>query len=142
MNMEYFNGWQQLDLDTNLDKSTINLQRFMKSETLCLAYRPPASLYCKNARSTKLNAHLCIQVSVVQQCKILETGSKNISSNYVFHQLYQLVLIERKQEWQNGYQKGGGKHRQRSLLIFLPNDPRPFLDVTCYRKWRTVAMIC
>ena len=86
MYMEYFNGWQQLDLDTNLNKSTSTLSMFMKSETLCLAYRPPASLYCKNARSKhKLNgAHLWIQVSVVQQCKILETGS-HISSNYGFH---------------------------------------------------------
>ena len=35
MYLEYFNGWQQLDLDTNLDKSTSTLQMFMKtSETL------------------------------------------------------------------------------------------------------------
>ena len=33
MYLEWFNGWQQLDLDTNLDKST-TLQMFMKSETL------------------------------------------------------------------------------------------------------------
>ena len=37
---------------------------------------------------------------------------------------------------------GRGK-TQRILLIFLPNDPRTFLNVTCYRKWRvTAAMIC
>ena len=33
MYLEWFNGWQQLDLDTNLDKST-TLQMFMKSQTL------------------------------------------------------------------------------------------------------------
>ena len=36
----------------------------------------------------------------------------------------------------------GRGQTQRILLIFLPNDPRPFLNVTCYRKWRTAAMIC
>ena len=34
MYLEYFNGWQQLDLDTNLDKSTSTLEMFMKSKTL------------------------------------------------------------------------------------------------------------
>ena len=33
MYLEYFNGWQHLDLDTNLDKGTSTLQMFMKSET-------------------------------------------------------------------------------------------------------------
>ena len=33
MYLEWFNGWQQLDLDTNLDKST-NLSIFKKNQTL------------------------------------------------------------------------------------------------------------
>ena len=85
MYLEYFNGWQQLDLDTNLDKSTSTCLVDVHEKRDTLAYRTPASLYCKNAKSKhKLNAHLWIQVSVVQQCKILETGS-HISSNYGFH---------------------------------------------------------
>ena len=34
MYLECFNGWQQLDLDTNLDKSTSTLWMFIKSQTL------------------------------------------------------------------------------------------------------------
>ena len=36
MYLECFNGWQHLDLDTNLDKSTSTstLQMFIKSKTL------------------------------------------------------------------------------------------------------------
>ena len=37
---------------------------------------------------------------------------------------------------------GRGQTQRILLLIFLPNDPSPFLNVTCYRKCRTAAMIC
>ena len=85
MYLEYFNGCQQLDLDTNLDKSTSSylVDVHEKRDTL-LGLSPTSQSILQKCKKHKLNAHLWIQVSVVQQCKILETGS-HISSNYGFH---------------------------------------------------------
>ena len=79
MYLECFNGWQQLDLDTNLDKST-TLQMFMESQTLWLIAHQP--VYTAKMQEAQVECPF-MDSSFGATMYILETGS-HISSQYGF----------------------------------------------------------